>query len=888
MSLEPFTTHYSLVKRYLDSFLIDQQRNNNGGGARTRAKDKLAKLSSGQFGELSTDVYDECVRRVGGDGDVPFLPFRSEFTEKRNQARQKLASLPSFRFKELAAEVLFELERRFPMIVERYKSRQPPSNGPPPSQPQQPLARNMTSTSDYRGQQQQQPRYPPDNRVMSPPQGYPQPIGRPPPQQSYRRPSQPTLTQMEPSAPPRISPYQPRPQQLPLQSIPPPTQQQYETRSIPVPLPSTTRTVPSRGASRNAEREMTGGEGGRPQRGDAMTVRSEGSLTRAMMSPPPPGVGAGGGKSRSEFGGSEYGDRGGSKANLSVPPPRNVSVTSSSFDDPRIRPLESQIASLRLELDARPLKEDYDRLEDDVLKLEKELEAEKKDAREWKKKYDELIEDYDAVREEVKVVGREKEDLQARLEASSSKEQAAAAEEEKLQLLEDVKLLTEKNQSLLEQRDRDADTMRGLKEEVQRLKADLANALKAESAARSRMDSAKGDLFSQSSAAPPSPSPTPSSSPLSKISTALSGRKFSQDASRSTTSNTKPPPITADPLFQSYKSAAAILLDTVRPDNNTESQPPTAVLGPLRNLIISVKAITESADTTVDSLYGSTAFEIGGTLSRAPHPTLRAVANARDTLTDRLTNLMNVSKEHANGGGRRRRKGVELMNAFEEGVEELESAVVDMLECIRRLNTEGGPARNNNMNGRRMDMGTDTSPPVTPLSPLDTRSFRINNTSPDPKHQQPYSPTTTATVTSPSNSGLMYTSTSAPSLARPTVSNTSAPLDPLSLKLYLEDQTDALVTHITSLLTQLRSASTHIPAAIPLITSTVTHITTQTTKSMDMIDEDVRPQAEILLTIMGSAVEGLERRAREADRQGCAEVSYEIAKHVKDLVALFE
>jgi hypothetical protein len=49
---------------------------------------------------------------------VPFLPVRDEFHSKRNQARQKLATLPDNRFKDLAADVFFELEVRYPAVLE--------------------------------------------------------------------------------------------------------------------------------------------------------------------------------------------------------------------------------------------------------------------------------------------------------------------------------------------------------------------------------------------------------------------------------------------------------------------------------------------------------------------------------------------------------------------------------------------------------------------------------------------------------------------------------------------------------------------------------------------------------------------------------------------------
>jgi hypothetical protein len=102
--------------------------------SRSNARSKLTRLTIQQFHELSTDVYDELVRRnkenegmfcyllshVDGSNHhlVPFLPVREEFHPKRNQARQKLATLPTTRFEDLSSDVYFELARRYPEFKE--------------------------------------------------------------------------------------------------------------------------------------------------------------------------------------------------------------------------------------------------------------------------------------------------------------------------------------------------------------------------------------------------------------------------------------------------------------------------------------------------------------------------------------------------------------------------------------------------------------------------------------------------------------------------------------------------------------------------------------------------------------------------------------------------
>ncbi|KAL1966579.1 hypothetical protein VTN77DRAFT_3990 [Rasamsonia byssochlamydoides] len=119
---ESLAQHYHALRR----FLGNPYQSERASMKTNKARDKLLRLSPTQFHELSTDVYDELVRRqqaAGGPGrpprpDVPpFLPPREDFHEKRNQARQKLASLQPQRFRDLSTDVFCELERRFPQFA---------------------------------------------------------------------------------------------------------------------------------------------------------------------------------------------------------------------------------------------------------------------------------------------------------------------------------------------------------------------------------------------------------------------------------------------------------------------------------------------------------------------------------------------------------------------------------------------------------------------------------------------------------------------------------------------------------------------------------------------------------------------------------------------------
>ena len=123
MMEEQLYDHYRILKNFLAPYLREDRPNQQP----NRARDKLIRLSSVQFQELSTDVYDELVRRederrkggpgAAGNNTPKYLPPKQNFHFKRNQARQKLSTLPPDRFRQLATDVYYELERRFPRFT---------------------------------------------------------------------------------------------------------------------------------------------------------------------------------------------------------------------------------------------------------------------------------------------------------------------------------------------------------------------------------------------------------------------------------------------------------------------------------------------------------------------------------------------------------------------------------------------------------------------------------------------------------------------------------------------------------------------------------------------------------------------------------------------------
>jgi Spa2 homology domain (SHD) of GIT len=140
--------HYTALKGYLAASLRDEK----GNPRPNKARDKLLRLSSVQFQELSTDVFDELLRRqaVGRKGPngqplegatPPHLLPKDSFHPKRNQARQKLSTLPPPRFRDLATDVFYELERRFPAFAagDINRAESPTSIRGPPSRTGTPI-----------------------------------------------------------------------------------------------------------------------------------------------------------------------------------------------------------------------------------------------------------------------------------------------------------------------------------------------------------------------------------------------------------------------------------------------------------------------------------------------------------------------------------------------------------------------------------------------------------------------------------------------------------------------------------------------------------------------------------------------------------------------------
>ncbi|KAJ3188022.1 hypothetical protein HDU85_006415 [Gaertneriomyces sp. JEL0708] len=650
---ESVSVQYNLLKQYLAVFL----RERNGASDRIGAKEKLAKLSSIQLSELSTDVYDEANRRME-NAPPPFLPVQPQFPSKRNQARQKLATLQSSRFKELAAEVFFELERRFPDLSQQSRFA---GAGRPSGAATMPRGSGSGAVSNARA------------------------VG-----DAVRA------------------------------------------------MNSNNRSIPERGASRTAAamtlnraaaRQFTNTSANRqPPMGAAAVMAQRGRSRERPPLPPVPPV-----PPSPEIDGIY-------RSSLTSPRPpsgRQSGGTMGGSGMTNIREeYEAQIVTLK-----RQLKEVA--ASNDVIQLQEELEEERESLRFLQKKYDDLLNDYDAVREELSAQQRA---------AEASKADADA-------LLRDVQLLSDKNQRLQQEKVQDMELIQQLKDQIQQLGVEAGSI--APSTPRTRMDSAKGDLFLSSDPA-------------------------------------------EDARVLVFQDTAERFIVSARQDQ------PSNLLSNVKAVILCIKDITEESERLEATVESDLDYQ--------------TLVSCRETLSNHLADLVNNTKSYSQGSG------VDVA-ALEDGVRTLEKDVRTLVETLALVAGSTPPA-------------SPDLPPV-PLEPV-----------PETK-----------------------------------------PLSAIDLKLFIEDQTDAIVSQIQNLLMSLKDSSPSASiTSISSISATVDNVMYETRRTAPMLDSDTRDMSEAVLQLMANSAADLndlgntleKERGSKIVKQKIGNSAYEVAKHVKDLLGLFE
>lgn len=203
-----------------------------------------------------------------------------------------------------------------------------------------------------------------------------------------------------------------------------------------------------------------------------------------------------------------------------------------------------------------------------------------------KQKYDLLLNDYDSIKDDLKAAQRvcsfETLRVHVAILIFNISQDSDTIRQERNALLEDVQTLSQKNQKLKEEKERDADIIRRLQEELGRAGDEAVSV--APSTPRTRMDSAKGDLF------------------------------LSSESSD-------------DPRILAYQDAAERLVFAARAEDSRD------ILVAMKSVVLTVKAITEEAERLESQ--------------SADEDDLTDLENGRDRVSDSLSALLGIAKDQA-------------------------------------------------------------------------------------------------------------------------------------------------------------------------------------------------------------------------------------------------
>ncbi|KAJ3172834.1 hypothetical protein HDU87_007756 [Geranomyces variabilis] len=292
-----------------------------------------------------------------------------------------------------------------------------------------------------------------------------------------------------------------------------------------------------------------------------------------------------------------------------------------------------------------------------------------------------------------------------------------------------------------------------------------------------------------------------------------------------------------DPRVLAYEDAAERLVDASRSTSQQGN-----ILVAMKSVIIAVKTLTQDAELAErDARDADDADDI---------------ADARARIGDSLAHLVRIAKDHA--AGYRADPA-----AFEDRVRAIDDNVRDLADLVRRVDNRAAASTPSAAGGGGRPRAPSTAASSSPMPP--PSSFGGN--------------------TLPRST-----------LPRPR-DNASAPLDPLSLKIYVEDTTEIIVSNIQAILAGMKAKQTDVVIdTLGDLAQCVRDLGEQTERTMPMIDVDTRPEVRTVLEVLQDTVDKLEtvRAAYPADsrskslKQRIGNISYEVAKHVKDLSSLFE
>jgi uncharacterized protein YukE len=243
----------------------------------------------------------------------------------------------------------------------------------------------------------------------------------------------------------------------------------------------------------------------------------------------------------------------------------------------------------------------------------------------------------------------------------------------------------------------------------------------------------------------------------------------------------------------------------------------------MKAILLACKGITEECETLQDN-------------TEVSDDDYDSIRDAKDILSDELTNLMSVAKQHASSASS------SSTASIEERLKKLSYAVSDMVENIKLVTSHLGPSG-------------DVKTPDT-IKDTATLAFK-----------------------SPKSDGPL-------------------PMDMTDLRYYLEDNTDDIAHTIQDLLQAMRNSATP-PTALQKLLGTVQTIVdniiyeTKLTLSESGTSPNLRADCKVVLELLEDDREKLITMAKDVTKdrsvkQQIANSSYEIAKHAKELLSIID
>ncbi|KFH70808.1 hypothetical protein MVEG_03656 [Podila verticillata NRRL 6337] len=310
--------------------------------------------------------------------------------------------------------------------------------------------------------------------------------------------------------------------------------------------------------------------------------------------------------------------------------------------------------------------------------------------------------------------------------------------------------------------------------------------------------------------------------------------------------------------LNSFRNAVDDLLSAGRSDSSS------SVLVGMKAVVIACKAVTEDVE---DYEHEARSGE-----------DVDAFAELKQEMSSGLTQLMTAAKVHSNAFNEDEEEFEGTLRDLENSADQLEAIVMDIVNVSKASNSSfRAPAKDNSSNS----LGNDSR------SHLDDHS--------DDEHHKP---------------SLNHNNQSNGGNGR---GDNDEPMDALDLKIYLETQTESIVSSIQNLLTSLRSSSDHedILDASDHITKIVDQVIRMTRLTLGSPQASSAPQATELRNQGEMVLEDLENsldlliemkeqleaepelaHSSSADaksvKQKLASASFDIAKYTKELVSLIE